>query len=156
MVARFKKATKRVERVGGKSPPSEVNKSLSKLISIEHLSLFPKCVCGIWTRILRLPLKATWMIFVGNKCIGHQMNGQSSLQDPLLSFMLHIQGEKSPPSQAHAYQLWGEEAYRPKITGFSSLLKVHIHTGPGQIITRQILLPPPLLWGTLPHNLTLG
>lgn len=45
------------------------------------------------------------------------MNGQSSLQDPSLSFMLHIQGEKSPPSQAHAYQLWGEEAYRPKITG---------------------------------------
>lgn len=45
------------------------------------------------------------------------MNSQSSLQDPLLSFMLHIQGEKSPPSQAHAHQLWGKEAYKPKIIG---------------------------------------
>jgi len=43
--------------------PSEVNKSLSKLISKDHLSLFPKCICGIWTTVLSLLLNTTQMTF---------------------------------------------------------------------------------------------
>lgn len=85
MLVSLKKQQRWYKGLEANHVPSEVNKSLSKLISTEHLSLFPKCMPGIWTTVLRILLNTIRVIFW---MLNAPATNQMVMQSPRPSFFL--------------------------------------------------------------------